>query len=407
MNVSLFIGLRYTGARRRSQLVSSISKVCITGLVISVAMLVVILSVMNGFEKEFRQRMLSVIPQVTVQHENGIDDWQTLRGQLAEVPTVIDSAPFIQVYGIIFINQRRVKEISVYGIDPEVEAKVSGFENFLQGQSLTQLTTSTEKGLFLGQGLADALEVAEGDRVKIIIPPGEIEGFVVLGTFNTGTEVDNLLALTSLSAARLLSPRAGAVDGLRLKLDDVFAAPAVAGYVRSNIIYQRGYYTTDWTGTHRHLYYAIRQSKELVGLLLVLIIGIAAFNLVSTLVMVVIDKHGDIAILRTLGASAAKIMTIFIVQGSTIGLIGTGIGLVIGLPLAYSIESIIQFIEGVFHFQLLKSDAYPISFVPTEPLLADIVLITLTSLFLSFIATVYPAWRASRVKPAEALRFEV
>lgn len=407
MNLSLFVGMRYTGARRRSQLVSFISRVCITGLVLSVALLIVILSVMNGFEKEFRQRMLSVIPQVTVMHNNGIQNWRALREQVSRVPTVVDSAPYIQVYGMIFVNRRNVQEVSLFGIDPAIEPNVSGFESFLIDSQLSELNSASQRGLFLGRNLANELGVRVGDKVKIVIPPTKVEGFDVIGLFDTGTEVDNVIGLTSIEFAQSLSPWQDRVTGVRLKLDDVFYAPSVANYVRSEIAFERGYYTSNWTNTHNNLYYAIRQSKELVGLLLVLIIGIACFNLVSTLVMVVVDKQGDIAILRTLGATTNKIMAIFMVQGCFIGVIGTGVGLLIGIPLAFGIESIIQFVEQVFNFQLLKSDAYPISFVPTEPLFADIILIAGTALGLSLVATLYPARRASKVKPAEALRFEV
>jgi len=230
----------------------------------------------------------------------------------------------------------------------------------------------------------------------------------VLGIFDTGTEVDNAYALTSIAFAQTLTPWENKVSGLRLKVDDVFLAASIANYLYSNVLPPgQGYYTTNWTRTHYNLYYAIRQSKDLVGLLLILIIGIAAFNLVSTLVMVVVDKHGDIAILRTLGASTKKIMGVFMVQGCFIGVIGTGIGLLIGVPLAFGIEDIIQFLEKTFDFQLLKSDAYPISFVPADILFADVFYIAATALSLSLLATLYPAWRASRVKPAEALRFEL
>jgi lipoprotein-releasing system permease protein len=411
--------MRYTGARRRSQLVSFISRICIIGLVVSVSLLVVILSVMNGFDKEFRERMLAIIPHVTVQHRQGIEDWRALREVMAQVPNVVDSAPFIEVGGMMFVDRRNVQQALVYGVDPALEAKVSDFEVFLQSGSLLDLISNEgnredgSRGIFLGKGLAENLAVEQGSQVKIVVPGIGVEGFTVLGIFATGTEVDNSFGLTSIASAYALSPwhaspQNNRVSGLRLKLDDVFLADSISNYIYTRVLPpNQGYYTANWTFTHRHLYYAIRQSKELVGLLLVLIIGIAAFNLVSTLIMVVVDKQGDIAILRTLGASTKKIMGVFMVQGCFIGVIGTSLGLLIGIPLAYGIEDIVQFLENLFGFQLLKSDSYPISFVPTDPLFADIFYIAVTALILSLIATIYPAWRASRVKPAEALRFEV
>ncbi len=407
MNVSLFIGMRYTGTRRRNQLVSFISRICIVGLVVSVALLVTILSVMNGFDKEFRERMLAVIPQVTVLHREGLDDWQSLRQSLLQVPSVIDVAPYVELGGMMFVDQRNVQPVVLYGIDPEYEVNVSAFENYLGDLSLQSLTANSDlRGVFLGKGLAENLKVEKGSAIKIIVPPKEYGGLTVLGTFDTGTEVDNAFAITTIPIAQNLSSRPERISGLRLKIDDIFLAPSLSRYISSNVLTDFGYYTNDWTRSHSNLYYAIRQSKELVGLLLVLIIGIAAFNLVSTLYMVVVDKRGDIAILRTLGASTKKIMAVFMVQGTLIGLIGTGIGLLIGVPLAYQIEAIVQTLESWFGFQLLKSDSYPISFVPSDPLLADIVYVSVTALVLSLIATLYPAWRASRVKPAEALRFE-
>lgn len=411
INVPLFIGMRYTGARRRNQLVSFISRICIIGLVVSVALLVVILSVMNGFDKEFRQRMLSIVPQVTVQHRNGVADWRALQTLVGQVPGVVASAPFVEVGGMMFVDRRKIHQALIYGVDPALESSVSDIARYLQEGNLNDLNSAgLERGVFLGKALAQALGAERGDQVKMVVQGSTptVEGFTVLGILDTGTEVDNLYAITSIEFAQSLSPWQDKVTGLRLKLADVFAAPGVANFLYTRILPpNQGYYPTDWTRRHSNLYYAIRQSKDLVGLLLILIIGIAAFNLVSTLVMVVVDKRGDIAILRTLGASAKKIMAIFMVQGCFIGVIGTGLGLLAGIPLAFSIEKIVQQLEQLFDFQLLKSDAYPISFVPSDPLFSDIFYIAMTALVLSLVATVYPAWRASRIKPAEALRFEV
>jgi len=353
--------------------------------------------------------MLSVIPQVMIKHDTGIGDWQSLRATVLQVSGVVDAAPFVELGGMMFVDSRNAQYVALYGVDPDYEPTVSAVENFLGQQSLQQLNTEAGvRGVFLGHALAENLRVKPGGAVKIIIPQsGQVEGFTVLGIFATGTEVDNALALTSIPIAQSLSPWPDKVTGLRLKIDDVFLASSIGNFITRQVLQEPGYYADSWTRQYSNLYYAIRQSKSLVELLLSLIIGIAAFNLVSTLVMVVVDKQGDIAILRTLGASTQKIMGVFMVQGSFIGVIGTGLGLLIGIPLAYGIEDIVQYVEKLFGFQLLKSDSYPISFVPTDPLFADIAYITVMAMLLSLLATIYPAWRASRVKPAEALRFEI
>jgi len=265
--------------------------------------------------------------------------------------------------------------------------------------------------ILLGAGLAEKLNVEIGERMTVIIPDAStesrlpnIQGLQVAGVIDTGTELDQALALTGLATAQRLWGFPDRVNGVRLQVENLFEAQSIVYRINRELPY--GYYTMDWTRSHGNLYQAIRMSKRLVGLLLVLIIGIAAFNVVSTLVMVVVDKHGDIAILRTLGASTKKIMGVFMVQGSLIGLIGTAVGLITGVLIAWWVPELVAWLERLLDFQFLKSDVYPISFVPSQILWQDIVAIAATALVLSFFATLYPAWRASRVKPAEALRFE-
>lgn len=410
--LSFFIGLRYTASRRHSQLVSFISSISIVGLIISVALLVVVLSVMNGFDKELRERILAILPQASIQHINNLEEWPNVRGWLLDQPGIEAAAPFVQLGGMVEF-QRRVAPLLINGVDLELERTVSSIDQFLSVEQLGVLAAEDNNGaIILGRGLADRLGVAEGDRVKIIIPQGadpgmrpQVEGLRVAGIVNTGTEVDQGLALANMATAQALAGLGERVSGIKLKVDDLFNVESIIYPIIRGM--PSGYTATTWVRSKGNLYQAIQMSKNLVGLLLFLIIGIAAFNLVSTLVMVTVDKQGDIAILRTLGASTQRIMAIFMVQGSVIGLLGTGLGLGLGLLLALVVQDFVQWIETLFNFQFLQSDVYPISFVPVAIRGGDLIAIAAVALFLSFVATLYPAWRASRTKPAEALRFEI
>jgi lipoprotein-releasing system permease protein len=410
--LSFFIGLRYTGSRRHSQLVSFISSISIAGLVISVALLVLVLSVMNGFDKELRERILAILPQASIQHIDNVRDWRSVQSFIVSQPGVESAAPFVEIAGMAEFR-RKVAPVVINGLDAEMEMEVSAIEDFLSPELMDLLAREENTGsIILGSGVAEQLSASVGDQVKIIIPRGAtgdlnpiVEGLRVAGIVNTGTEVDQSMAITNLATAQALANLGNRVSGIKLKVDDLFSVEAIIYPIVRSLPY--GYTSTTWIRSKGNLYQAIQMSKNLVGLLLFLIIGIAAFNLVSTLVMVTVDKQSDIAILRTLGASTQRIMGVFMVQGSVIGLIGTSLGLVLGLVLALSVQDVVGWIEAVFGFQFLQSDVYPISFVPSAIQVSDLVTIAGVALFLSFFATLYPAWRASRVKPAEALRFEV
>lgn len=410
--LSFFIGLRYTISRRHSQLVSFISTISIVGLIISVALLVVVLSVMNGFDKELRERILAILPQASIQHVEDVENWPELRQWLLAQEGVEAAAPFVQLGGMAEF-QRKVAPLLVNGLDLELERTTSSIDEFLSPELRNVLAAPENTGtIILGRALADQLGVSPEQRIKVILPQGSdpgtkprVEGLRVAGIFDTGTEVDQNLALVNLATAQAMGGLGARVSGVKLKVDELFNVEATVYPIIRQM--PRGYTATTWVRSKGNLYQAIQMSKNLVGLLLFLIIGIAAFNLVSTLVMVTVDKQGDIAILRTLGASTQRIMAIFMVQGSTIGLLGTGIGLALGLLLTFWVQDFVRWIEALFDFQFLQSDVYPISFVPVAVQVADLVAIATVALFLSFVATLYPAWRASRIKPAEALRFEI
>lgn len=403
------VGLRYTGARRRNQLVSFISGISISGLILGVSLLVVVLSVMNGFDRELRERILGVMPQAAIYHRNGIENWAILQQQLLAHPGVVAAAPFVQLQAL-GSNKKHVSPVSVYGVSPEQESNVSIINRHLPEGSFSQLAANPA-GVFLGKELAESLALKKGDRLTLVVPRRgqsrampKVKIVTVLDIFSTGTEVDNNLALMDLRQASLLSEFPDRVGGMRLQVADLFEAPRIAYELVRDLPY--GYYGSDWTRSHGNLFQAIQMSKKLVGLLLFLIIAIAAFNVVSTLIMVVVDKQGDIAILRTLGASTKSIMGIFMVQGSLIGVIGTVIGLLIGVGLSAVVTDLVVALENLLGIQFLKADVYPISYLPSDIRMGDVASVGVVALVMSFVATLYPAWRASRVQPAEALRYE-
>ncbi|WP_045859953.1 lipoprotein-releasing ABC transporter permease subunit [Teredinibacter purpureus] len=406
----LFVGLRYVGAQRRSQLVSFLSAISISGLVVGVALLVVVLSVMNGFDRELREKILGLVPQATIKHREGLDNWQYVVDQLKGNADIVGIAPFVELNGLVSFR-KKTEPVLLYGIDPQYETKVSDIERYVIDTNLLTLLAQNDTSLLLGSAVATKIGVAVGDKVMVVVPGSEgerssakVDYFTLIGIIDSKTELDHTLALTGLEQASNLAGMAGKVSGVRLKLRDLFAAPRVV--YTSLIKLGAGYTGTNWTRTQGNLYHAIQMSKNLVGLLMSLIVGIAAFNVVSTLIMVVIDKQGEIAILRTLGTSTKTIMAIFIVQGSVIGLVGTSLGIALGCLMAMGVQGFVQFIEGVFHIQFLQSDVYPLTYLPSEIRSTDLFRIASTALSLSFIATLYPAWKATRVQPAEALRYE-
>lgn len=407
MNLPLFIGLRYTRAKRKSQLVSFLSAVSISGMTVGVALLLMVLSVMNGFDRELRERILGLVPQAAIFHQQGIDDWQRLKLQLDSNPHIIASSPFVKLDALAS-HQGKTSAVTLYGVDAESEKSVGLIADYLSEDQFT-LFSAEEPVVFLGAAIAEKLRAKVGETLLLVAParagnPAALSYFTLGGIINTQTELDGALAISSLQHAGALSLHRERVGGMRLKLSDLFLAPRVVNYELSRL--GSGYYGTNWTRTHGNLYHAIHMSKQMVGLLMLLIVGIAAFNVVSTLVIVVVDKQGDIAILRTLGASSRNIMAIFVVQGSLIGAIGTALGLVVGGLLSLGIQDFVSFLEQLLGLRFLHSDVYPLTYLPTEILLSDVLYVAGTALALSFLATLYPAWRASRIQPAAALRYE-
>lgn len=401
------VGTRYGISRRHSHLVSFISRLSTTGLVIGVALLILVMSIMNGFDRELRENILGVMPQASVLHRKAISDADALIAQVKQHPRVIAATPFVQLQGLLSQN-KSVAPAQIFGIDPVLEPTTSKLPEFLPAGTLDKLAT-TPGAIVLGRGIAEKINAEAGQSLSLIIPAEggaapRVKVVHVIAILNTHTDIDNGLALMELHQAAEIAGFPGQVTGVRLKVDDLFAAPQVVRDIMQNL--PPDYYGSSWMRTHGSVYQSIQMSKNMVGMLLFLIIAIAAFNLVSTLIMVVVDKQGDIAILRTMGASTVEIMGIFMVQGGLIGLIGTGVGLVIGVVLSYFVTPIVQGIENVFGIQFLHSDVYPTTYLPSEIVAGDVMKVVVTALLISFFVTLYPAWRASRIQPADALRYE-
>jgi len=409
----LLVGLRYTRAKRRNHFISFISATSMAGIVLGVAALIVVLSVMNGFQKELRARILGVASHVQISGgEERLRDWRGLAQQVAGEPHVVASAPFVNAQAMLSVGQA-VRGSVVRGIVPELEDKVAEIGLHMRAGSLAALKPG-EFGIVLGSELARALGVLVNDKVALIAPQGlvtpagvlpRLKQFTVVGIFEVGMfEYDSGLALINLEDAQKLYQMGDAVSGLRLRLDDLFAARGVARALMARL--DRDLYASDWTRSHANFFRAVEIEKRVMFIILTLIVAVAAFNIVSTLVMLVTDKQADIAILRTVGASPGSIVQIFMIQGALIGVIGTVVGLVLGVLLAYNVGTVVPFIEHLLGFKFLAKDIYYITDLPSDVQLGDVTTIGLVSLVLSFVATLYPSWRASRVNPAEALRYE-
>src|SRR5487761_2516774 len=388
----LFIGLRYTRAKRRNHFISFISLTSMLGIALGVAALITVLSVMNGFQSELRTRILGVAAHVEISGAG--------------------TAPYVNAQGMLTYDGA-VRGAIIRGILPEREEQVADFASHMKSGSLTELKPG-EFGIVLGAELARALAVIVGDKVTLIAPQGEVtpagivprlKQFRVVGIFEIGMfEYDSGLALIDLQDAQTLYRMQDEVSGVRLKLHDLFQAPQVAADLLPRL--GADAYVTDWTRRHVNFFRAVQMEKNVMFIILLLIVAVAAFNIVSTLVMAVTDKQPDIAILRTLGAAPSGIMAVFIVQGALIGVIGTLIGVGGGVLLALNIHVVVPFIERLFHVHFLSKDVYYISELPSQLEWRDVVTIAAVSLVLSLLATLYPSWRASRVNPAEALRYE-
>ena len=420
MRYELWIGLRYTRAKKResggNRFISFISLTSMLGIALGVAALIVVLSVMNGFQKELRTRILGVAAHIQVTGPAGgeLADWDKLSQAAAQHPRIQAVAPYVQAQGMLSFDQL-VRGVMVRGVLPEAEEKVADFEQHMKVGHLSLLRPG-EFGIILGTELARALQVTRGDKVTLIAPQGmvtpaallpRLKQFKVVGIFEVDMyEFDATLALVQLNDAQKLYRMDDRVSGIRLKIDDLFAAPRVSREILRLLGDDGSLGVSDWTHNHANFFRAVAIEKNMMFLILLLIVAVAAFNIVSTLVMAVTDKQADIAILRTLGASPLGIMQIFIVQGALIGCIGLALGVAGGVALALNVDVVVPAIEHVFGMQFLAKDVYYITELPSDLQWRDVVVIAGVSFGLTLLATLYPSWRASRVNPAEALRYE-
>ena len=410
--VELFIGLRYLRAKRRTRFVSFITLISLVGISLGVAALIVILSVMNGFEGELRSRLLSMSAHGSVSAENGrTQEWESLIEHVEAEPGVLAAAPFIQMEGMIQ-SGRELFAVLVHGVEPTYERELSGdMINMVEG-SLDALQPG-ERSIILGRMLAYDLGVHLGDSVVLLVPKAVgdgtlepvLERFVARGVFEAGLQDhDGVLALVHADDVAEIMGLGAAVSSVRFRADDVMAAPGIARSLQAKL--GDSYVSSDWTIENGSYFRAIRLEKMMMSLILSLIIGVAAFNIVASLVMVVTDKTTDIAVLRTLGMGPQGVVKVFFVQGAVIGWAGVALGVVLGVVLAIYVPSIVPFLEQLFGFQIMPGDVYYVTDIPSELESQDVIVISISAFILTSLATLYPARRAALVNPAAALRYE-
>jgi lipoprotein-releasing system permease protein len=414
----LLVGLRYTRAKRKNHFISFISFTSMIGIALGVWALIVVLSVMNGFQDELRNRILGVASHIEITGiNNQLENWPeivkiAMQTNAQDRPTVLAAAPYVMAQGMLSYDQA-VQGTIVRGVLPAEESKVSNLSAHMKLGHLDDLK-SGEFNIVLGSDLAALLGVSVGEKVVLMAPQGQftptgvvprIKQFTVVGIFQIGMyEYDSGLALIHMDDAAKLYRMGDKVSGVRLKLNDLFDAGEESVKLSNRL--NGAYFVTDWTQQHANFFKAIQLEKRVMFIILALIVAVAAFNIVSTLVMAVTDKRADIAILRTFGASPTSILKIFIIQGALIGIIGTLSGAVVGVLTALNIETIVPFIERTFHVQFLAKDVYYISDLPSKLIWSDVWTIVILSFVLSLLATLYPSYKASRINPAEALRYE-
>jgi lipoprotein-releasing system permease protein len=411
--LELFIGLRYTRAKRRNHFISFISFFSIFGIFLGVVALITVLSVMNGFHKEIRERILGMASHATISAlSGGLSDWREVMELSREHPRVVGQAPFVEVQGML-VNGQNVSGAIVRGVDPQLETAVSDVGQHMRLGNLEQLQEG-EYQIILGRELALILDAHVGDKVTLVTPSltitpmgnmPRLKSFTVSGLFEVGMgDYDRGVALVQIDDAAKLLRLGEAVTGVRLKLDDMDLAPKVSLELANRA---RGVYrVSNWTEQHRNFFSALHTEKRMMSLILFMIVVVAAFNIISTLVMVVTDKQSDIAILRTLGASPRTVMGIFIIQGSVLGVVGNVLGVIGGIALALNVADLVKWYEGLSGTNFLDPNIYYISELPSDLHWSDVGVVSIVAFVITLLATLYPAWRAARVQPAEALRYE-
>ncbi|MBA3660505.1 MAG: lipoprotein-releasing ABC transporter permease subunit [Gammaproteobacteria bacterium] len=411
---ALFIGLRYTRAKTRNNFISFISLVSMIGIALGVMVLVTVLSVMNGFDREIKKRVFTMVPPMTVSSASGyVENWAEVQKLLMSYPSITATAPFVT--GEVLINfGGSVQPALITGLLPDESKKVSAVSEKVVSGKFTDLKPH-EFGIILGQNLANRLGANLGDKVtlvtsKVVLSPMGVfpqsKRFTIVGLFHAGGGFgfDAGLGFIHLGDAQTLFGLGKNVSGLHVNMKDVYGAPRLAQLLRTELTPTANIST--WTDQFGEFFHAVQLEKTIMFFILMLIVAVAAFNLVSTLVMVVNDKQSDIAILRTFGATPGMIMNIFIIQGGLVGVFGTLLGIIGGVLLASNVTDIVNWIEHVFRVQFLSSSVYFVNYLPSEVKIGDIVTISIASLVLSLVATLYPAFRAAKMNPVESLRYE-
>lgn len=409
----LYIGLRYTRAQKRTHFISFITLISIVGMALGITALITILSVMNGLQAEMQDRILGMASHITVsgEHEQ-LKDWQQVDTQLQALPNLVGVAPFVSGQVMLNVN-RRVSGTVLRGILPDREHAVSDVVNNMQIGDIQALQAGSYN-MILGSELANFLGVITGDKITVISPQvnaaatgilPKMHQFTVAGTFRVGVaEYDRNMILVHLNDAASLFNMENSVSGIRLKLADLFNAPAIAEQLQQQL--QGNYRYIPWTEEHKSIFKSLKMEKRVMSIILILIIAVASFNIIATLVMVVTDKRSDIAILKTQGLTSRAVMGVFVVLGSVIGFLGTLLGTTGGVLLTLNIGNIIPALEKLMHRQIFAADLFYISTIPANLIWADVGTIALMSFCLTLLATLYPAWQASKVNPAEVLRYE-
>ena len=410
--LALFIGLRYTRSRKKNHFVSFISLSSMLGIGLGVMVLITVLSVMNGFDQEIHQRFFGMAPEITVTGPNEqLSDWTTLAQKIKTIPEIKALAPYVGGQGLL-THDGQVLPIVLTGIDPKSEEGVTHLGDKLLAGSMNNLN---HFGIILGKGIADNLGVMLGDKITIMIPQATVtpagmiprfKRFTVVGVFSAGTgfNFDTKLAFTNIEDAQKLMQMGTNISGIKMKINNVYQAPELSA--RLSTLLGEEYQVGNWTQQFGSFFQAIKMEKTMMFMILLLIIAVAAFNLVSSLVMVVNDKQAEIAILRTIGATPSTILWIFIVQGMMVGTVGTFLGLIGGLLLAENATAIVNGLQTLFHVKVLSSSIYFVDYLPSKILFSDLWQVCSMGLLMSFIATIYPAWRASKTVIAEALHYE-
>lgn len=406
-----YIGWRYLGAKRRNQLISFTSVISMIGLALGVMVLIIVLSVMNGFERELRDRILGMVPHGVLSASAPFSDWEILREQVLANPSVLGAAPLITDTAML-ISPRETTGALVTGVEPSLLDDVSILSQHMIAGDLAGLQPGSWH-IILGESLARRLGVRVGDRVNVMVPEVSVsimgiqprfKRFTVSGLFRVGAQIDGETAFVHHADMAVLKRMPDQVTAIQLRYDDLFAAPRITREIAQSL--PGPFQASDWTRTQGNLFQAIQIEKRMVSLLLFMIVAVAGFNIISSLTMLVTEKQSDIAILRTMGATPGQIMGIFLVQGGLIGIIGIMVGVVLGVLGALTIDRIVAFVEGLLGIEVLDGSVYFISFLPSELRLSDVTLIVSVSFAMTFLSTLYPAWRAAKLPPAEALRYE-